>query len=74
MPCTQIPSQNPSPTYKPFKDTVYLTSLLWCSRNNPEEEEGEKEDDISHGDSTTSEEGARGTGNPPNYRVTNLVG
>ena len=22
MPCTQIPSQNPSPTYKPFKDTV----------------------------------------------------
>ena len=21
-PCTQIPSQNPSPTYKPFKDTV----------------------------------------------------
>ena len=23
-PCTQIPSQNPSPTYKPFKDTVLL--------------------------------------------------
>ena len=23
-PCTQIPSQNPSPTYKPFKDTVAL--------------------------------------------------
>ena len=41
-----------------------LTSLLWCSRNNPEEEEGEKEDDISHSDSTTSQEGGR-AGNPP---------
>ena len=30
-----------------------------CSRNNPEEEEGEKEDDISHSDSTTSEEGGQ---------------
>ena len=42
-PCTQIPSQNPSPTYKPFKDTVIpstcVCSIVCGGNSNPMKEE-----------------------------------
>ena len=34
-PCTQFPSQNPSPTYKPFKDTVQSNPESGPARNHP---------------------------------------